>query len=244
MRRTGIVLGLFALAVASCDPVIGPPDGVGEHNATDLEIARVLLEEDLDEHQLFLPPALLDQVATAVARLRPLDDVTAELLTPPTGAAGDAYSEVGVAVFGDGAEAVALRAQLAACPEPFALSCWPELAQALDPVGPVTVRRTISSPTLAMVLLRLPARVDRFGLVHRLDQRLSPAIAFRNEVIGHSRTKRLVREGASWRFIFSRGYGDCPAGCIANRYYEYLYDPERERGWKDREYGAPWPPAE
>lgn len=242
MRRALLPL-VAATIVASCDSLIGPPVERGPASADDRLIAQQLLEEDLAEHSLFLPPMLLEEVATAVHRMRPLDDVTSELLAPVPGHL-EFYSTVAVAVMGDDPQSVARRELLAACPDPFQVSCWPALDAALGPVEPVTARRAYMSPTLAMLIVTVPPSVDRFALAVRLEDRLAPSYAWRDVLMNDARTARLVREPSIWRFVLKRGYGDCIAGCIFERYYEYLYDPVSGKAWMHREYGDPWPPPE
>jgi hypothetical protein len=58
------------------------------------------------------------------------------------------------------------------------------------------------------------------------------------------RSVKLTTETHSLRFLFRRAWGDCPAGCIYHRTYEYRYYPSGASVRKLREEGDPMPPTD
>lgn len=65
---------------------------------------------------------------------------------------------------------------------------------------------------------------------------------FKNDTVGGPDTNIFLKDkGEQWEFAFSRGWGDCPSGCIHFRYFIFLFDRVTGKITKLEEKGDPLP---
>lgn len=84
-----------------------------------------------------------------------------------------------------------------------------------------------------------PLNIDALSKV--FEQLDGVADAGRDGWVGDGNDIRVRADGMEWKFTFSLGYGDCPAGCISRHYWDFTID---ELGGVRflASYGSPLPP--
>jgi hypothetical protein len=203
---------------------------------------------------LFLQGPVLDSVARAVAALRVVDTALTRILGDSS--VDGTLSEIGFVVgLSRGVDSV-LQDSLLRCASSARPSradvpddttrgrrlprgCWPQLDTALHGLGITSVRVSQLAPEgLSWVVVEAPMPLNREVLLARITKRTGHGVGGPTGGLPFS----LVRRDSLWTFTFSRGYGDCPSGCVYHRYYEYQYSPRESRAWKHGEHGDPWPP--
>lgn len=223
-------------------------------SAYDVALARKELEGSDDV--LFVPAAQRDSLARAFAALRRVDSLSAAELGEYH--ADRTHSEILLRVGVPSRDSTVrqLSDSLAQCAGirpgstvwngqdgvPFPRTCWSALERALAPVLDASVIAAGYSEHLLWLVVTVPPTVDRYALARRMEEYTGLSHVLPNSDLGGGTSRELLREGRVWRFRFTRGYGDCPSGCIYSRIYEYRYDTRTGRAWKHSESGDPYPP--
>jgi hypothetical protein len=77
--------------------------------------------------------------------------------------------------------------------------------------GPIVMTPTLSIPDAASAIAAVKSQFDQVGQV----QPKSPGS------IGGTTDITAIERADGWDLVFWKGSGDCPAGCIDNRYYYF-----------------------
>lgn len=248
---------VLLLLAACATPAAKPTTAVAPNRAVivvqphDLIHARANLEmaEDADEKVERWPRIVLDSLAEALAALREVDSLTRSQLGPDSFWTSR-WSTITGMILQRGSKAAACIEAIR--PEQIPASripCWPSLDSLLLAVEGARIVEASYDPTPQFAFrVEVPIPYSRLRIIQRIEAAgLSAGIAARDfwvlpePFFNLHEYERVDRSVMPWRYVITRGYGDCPSGCIHHRYYVYRFDPQTRRAWKETEYGDPYP---
>jgi hypothetical protein len=206
-------------------------------DSTQLAEARGLLQ-DVDT-ALFLDERDLREVAIGLQRVRARHPEVRDI------GAGSRPDQVHI-LLADSAAAIVLARFASGAPNdsPVSASGLSRVDSVSALLGARTTRQWVAFGRLAFLTPEIPGwvNVHRAGALYEKLPDVRSAPWWLDPVGGSGGHIQLQRLPGRWRLTFTRGWGDCPSGCIYYRAYTFDYDPRSDRVARVGERGDPYPP--
>lgn len=206
-------LALLVALASGCDSQAQEPDTAEAMEDAAVLALRYQLAIERDSVTVELPEALVREFAEAIARVRAsehgglVEDVHA---VPPY-----VLRDVIVSVDTSASWIVALRRGDASSGEPRVDRLLRDYGLALAEID------VYSSLRYASALFQSERPLNPVALARRFASAPGVRLATPNTLVGGSRNIMAERDGRGWKLTFSRGSGDCPAGCISRTFWDY-----------------------